>query len=63
MILIVTTLLVYEWDGMIIIFICTIYFAHSVILVKLKKVLLGMGAEFWNCVVMFVKLIIFYPSI
>lgn len=61
MTLIVTTLLVYEWDGMIII--CTIYFAHSVILVKLKKVLLGMGAEFWNCVVMFVKLIIFYPSI
>lgn len=47
-------------------FICiilSIYFAHSVILVKLKKVLLGMGAEFWNCVVMFVKLIIFYPSI
>lgn len=61
MTLIATTLLVYEWDGMIII--CTIYFAHSVILVKLKKVLLGMGAEFWNCVVMFVKLIIFYPSI
>lgn len=47
-------------------FICiilSISFAHSVILVKLKKVLLGMGAEFWNCVVMFVKLIIFYPSI